>query len=183
MQIYENLSLDNLPGEEWKTILGYEGRYEASNMGRIKSLPKAITLHHGSTYKTKEKILSQRISDDYLFVALFKNGRKDIQSHIVIAETWIPNPENKKEVNHIKGIKTDNRVSELEWTTHQENVIHAYNTGLYDSCSKSLRCLCTGRLLTITEASKEISLHKNTLHAMLRGVKTNWSHYIREYDE
>ena len=151
-------------------------------MGRIKSLPKIVQLFNGGEYVTKERIIKQRLSGGYLFTAMFngKNERRlDIQSHIVICLTWIDNPESKPEVNHTKGVKTDNRVSELEWVTRKENVVHAYNNGFYKESDRTIQCLCTGRMLHIDDASNELNVSKNYIHAMLNGSKSNWSHFIR----
>lgn len=166
--------------EIWKDIPKWEGKYQASNSGRIKSLPKTVTLHHGGVYTTSERILKPRTSKEgYCFVALF-NGetRKDIQIHILIARTFIDNPYNKKEVNHIDGVKSNNIVGNLEWATHAENVKHGYKSGLYDGKSQNVQCLCTGRKMKVPEAAKELGLEKQSLYAMLRGDKNNWSQFI-----
>lgn len=198
MSYYKNHSLENIVAEidgsvqfeEWKPIIGYEGKYEASSFGRIKSLPKYVKLYHGSGFWTKEKILHQRLSGGYLFIALFDgNNRFDIQSHIIIAKAFLPNPENKKEVNHKKGIKTDNRVTEIEWSTKSENTIHAYASklmkpvwqgkkGIAHTATKKLQCLITGQQTTFDNASKWLGISKTYLNAMLIGRRPNWTNFI-----
>ena len=101
--------------EIWKPIKDFEGYYEVSNIGRVRSL----------NYKRtgKGKIL-KNIEDykGYLEVVLTKNGkRKQFKVHRLVAEAFIPNPENKPCIDHINTIKSDNRVENLRWVTYKEN--------------------------------------------------------------
>lgn len=105
--------------ETWKDISGYEGLYQISNVGRVRSL---IT----------GKILKELNSTaGYLQVVLYKNRiSKRMLIHRLVAESFIHTPEKKRTVNHKNGDKHDNSVNNLEWATHKENMRHAYATGL-----------------------------------------------------
>lgn len=114
--------------EIWSDISEWEGEYRVSNMGRIKSLEREIQYSDGRIYKIKEKILKANENDKgYLIVVLSRNqNRLTRQVHRLVALSFIPNPENKRTVNHKLGNILDNRASELEWATHSEQQKHAY---------------------------------------------------------
>ena len=116
--------------EIWKVVVGYEGIYEVSSLGRIRSLDRIkIGSRHNS--KLKGKLLSLRVvNHGYRAVILQNNNlKKNLAVHRIVAEAFIANPEGKKEVNHINLIKDDNRVKNLEWCTRSENMIHAGKNG------------------------------------------------------
>jgi ribosomal protein L15 len=125
--------------ENWKDIQGYEGRYQVSNLGRVRSLDKeSICVEKKSSVreprtfimKTKGRIMKPSYRDGYLRVQLGRYGGTYF-IHRLVAQAFIPNPENKEQVNHINLIRDDNRVENLEWTTASENVIHGHYTRKY----------------------------------------------------
>lgn len=190
MEYYKNLSLENLTQvvdgilitEEWVAIKDFEGLYDISNFGRVKSLKRLVYktdrrkgTSFGSFYA--DKILSQDESRGYLIVTLSKNSKsKRCSVHRLVASHFIANPENKKTVNHKKGIKKDNRAWELEWNTHSENNKHAFDKGLsnpkvfkaesnYHIASKPIvRIEKDGSVIhfeSASVASRELGLSKN----------------------
>lgn len=106
--------------EEWRDIKGYEGLYQISNIGRIKSCNKLSY----DNKKIKSKILKTKINKNgYEQIFLYKNNTKKYKSVArLVAEAFIPNPENKPEVDHINTIRNDNRVENLRWVTKKENM-------------------------------------------------------------
>ena len=116
--------------EIWKDVEGYEGMYQVSSYGRVKSLAREVTDMFG-TKMLEEKIVERSDNCQYYMIALSKNNVKEHTSiHRLVAKTFIPNPENKPCVNHIDGNKHNNRVENLEWVTYSENSQHAIRTGL-----------------------------------------------------
>lgn len=109
--------------EEWKDIKDYENLYQISNLGRVKSLGKTIIDSSGRKRIIKERILKGGKDDKgYLYVCLCKDGiHKYIKVHRLVAETFIPNPNNLPCVDHINTIRDDNRVENLRWVTYEEN--------------------------------------------------------------
>lgn len=119
--------------EIWKDVLGYEGLYMVSNMGRVMSLH--CLSKEAKLKGIQEKIILKNVmsSSGYYHVGLSKNGKKIMWStHVLVASAFIPNPENKPSVNHIDGNRLNNTAENLEWATYKENQQHAIRTGLRD---------------------------------------------------
>jgi hypothetical protein len=107
--------------EIWKDIQNYEGLYQASNYGNLSSYARLGT-KGGILKGGKDK-------DGYLLIILYKDGKRETRKfHRLIAETFIPNPNNYPMVNHKNGIKYDNRLENLEWCTARENAAHYYSS-------------------------------------------------------
>lgn len=110
--------------EEWKPIKDYEGLYEISNLGRVRSLDRERVSQNGKKYIHKGRILKiRKDSNGYCSVCLYNKNKckKYARVHRLVAEAFIPNPENKPNVDHINTIKTKNEVWNLRWVTQKEN--------------------------------------------------------------
>ncbi len=119
-----------------KTIEGYEGLYSITTDGRVWSHEKIVNSKNKSKAKKLGKWLKPSLSDRYYKIRLYKNKVSSFKLiHRLVAQIYIPNPENKPQVNHLNGIKTDNRISNLSWCTAKENDIHAREIGLMDNSS------------------------------------------------
>lgn len=159
----------NSVNEEWKDIEGYEGYYQISNHGRVKSLVG----WNGNQYIKREKMLNpykHKASKNYYrsVVKLKKNMKsKDMKVHRLVAEAFIPNPENKSEVNHIDGNPLNNHVTNLEWVTHQENIAHSVENELRVYAIKTIDRSTMVKFLnngfTYDEIAEELGIAKGTV--------------------
>lgn len=115
--------MENDKIEIWKDIEGYEGIYQVSTLGRVRSIDRVTKV--GNIYKNyKGRVLTpSKNPAGYKTVSLIKEGHKKTHTiHTLVAKAFIPNPENKEEVDHINTIKEDNTIYNLRWTTRLENI-------------------------------------------------------------
>lgn len=159
--------------EIWKDIKGYEGMYQISSFGRVKSLERVVEyLYNGNkkTKRIKEQILKpQQIKKGYLVVGLSKNNK---HTHALIsrlvAEAFIPNPENKPQVDHINTDVTDNRVENLRWCTQQENTDNPISKAKHrDYYSKHVgnKHHCAKRYIQLTKEGELIRVWDSAVDA------------------
>ena len=163
--------------EVFKDVLGYEGLYQVSNYGRVKSLERKNIFYCGLRKEylerpVKGKFLKIRNGvHGYQVTCLTKNGVcKNKFIHRLVAEAFIPNLENKPQVNHIDGNKQNNNIKNLEWCSPKENSNHAFKTGL----SKKVKCITTNEIfISITEASKKYNLFDGDISRCCQGKRSH----------
>ena len=141
-----------MKNEEWRNVVGYEGRYQVSSMGRVKSLERK---------RRKSERILKPIDDGrgYLRVDLYAGGkRKRFKVHRLVCQAFHENPGNKPQVNHINEDKTDNRACNLEWSTRRENCNHGTrNERSAKALSKSIgQYTRDGELVKIWPSTMEV---------------------------
>lgn len=152
--------------EIWNNISGFE-EYQVSNLGRVKH---------------KNKILKPRKNKGgYLSVALWSNKvRKDKLLHRLVAEAFIPNPDNKSEIDHINADKTNNRVENLRWCTRKENINNPLNLAHFKRCPV-VKLSTTGKCLELYSTALLTGQHSNVVKCCKNERKTaggyRWLYY------
>ena len=122
--------------EIWKAVKDYEGIYEISSYGRLRSLDRAVRHYSGGDRNVKGKLYEPHYLRGYILYGLCKNGKiKTGYAARLVAIAFIPNPENKPEVNHKNGIKTDNRIENLEWL-REKKICNTHIKINYGKCQR-----------------------------------------------
>ena len=186
----DNSTIENLDDEIWKDIEGYEGYYQISNLGRVKSLERDIVKRDGTIFQCDEKIkINVHDRNGYQLVKLNKNGSETMKKvHRLVAQAFIPNPDNLQQVNHIDEVKSNNRVDNLEWCDSKYNNnygtknqrISAAKTGNPQNTalcrlnaqknSKKVICLDTGEIFESTQdAANKLGLIRQSVGKVCNG--------------
>lgn len=166
--------------ELWKDIKGYEGIYQVSNLGRVKRV-------------TTDRVLKGcKNTKGYLKVDLYKNGsQSNKRIHRLVAQAFIPNPDNTSQVNHIDENKTNNAISNLEWVTSKENINHGTRNeraGKAISKSNSIPIIATNiktgestEFYGARECARQLGLQHPSITAALKGRLTQTGGYTFKY--
>ena len=173
--------------EIWKDIVGYEGLYQVSNLGNVKSLERIVIKKDNKKYLQKEKILRLGLSDKkYYTVSLFKNGKgKTYRIHRLVAEAFIPNPNNYPCVNHKDENKQNNCIDNLEWCTNK------YNLNYSDTGKLKRRKIIQYSINfepiyvweSIKEASEKFNINYRNIISVCKGRRKTAGGFIWRYYE
>lgn len=181
------MHLNIMHNEVWLPVVGFEGYYEISSNGQVRSLPNKNKFR-----PNQSKNLKPVINLGYHRVTLRKDKKSYYKKvHRLVAEAFLENTYNKPCVNHINGIKNDNRLENLEWCTHSENEIHSYlklNKNLlgikknfkdgYNKKAKQLFCIENGIYYkSIKDAAIALKLHRSNITKQIKGNISNTGGY------
>lgn len=180
--------------EEWLNIAGFYG-YQISNTGKVKSLERKVKCKNG--YRTvKEHILKQKNLNGYQRVQLCRDGKyKNILVHILVAEAFLPNPDNLPQVNHLDECKNNNNVNNLEWCTREYNCnfgtrneriskkLSKVKLGVYNTkLSKPIRCIETNQIFPSTaEIQRKLGFSQGNICNCCNGKRKSAYKFHWEY--
>jgi len=174
--------------EVWKDIKGYEGRYQVSNIGRVKSLERTATVKNGSKRTVRERILKlPQNNKGYLLVSLCNSSGKikRFLVHRLVCEAFHENPNNKPCVNHIDEDKTNNEVSNLEWCTYKEN--NNFGTRTARTYKPVGQYTLEGKLIKIwqstMEVERQLGFDQGFISKAARGKRKTAYGYVWKYIE
>lgn len=168
----------------WKSVDGYEGRYEVSDDGLVKSLDRVLIDRNGQHRAWRGRMMKQtkshgRDGDGYIVVNLRKNGSSYVVPvHVLVANAFIPNPLGLPTVNHIDGNKNNNNVTNLEWATYGENNTHALRCGLREPRSnpivqKAFDGTVIATFCSVSEASRVTGIGRGVIsHCVNHRIKS-----------
>lgn len=174
--------------EIWRPVKNYEGWYEVSSYGRVRSLDRVVVYSDGRKCLWKGKILKIRKDNvGYLYCILYKNTRhKTSKVHRLVAQAFIPNPDNLPVINHKDEVKTNNRVENLEWCTQSYNINYGTRN---EKVSKSVLQIDknTGQVISeyqsLREAGRQLNIGNGSISRCCNGKQKTYKGYKWKFKE
>lgn len=163
--------------EIWKDIPRYEGIYQASTFGRIRSIDRKITtngnckiVHQRS--RTGRILVQREQNGGYYIVSISVNGKRKVCTvHRLVAKTFLDNTNNFRDVNHKDGNKKNNNIDNLEWISHSDNIKHSYHQLNQKRHFKSIKCIETGIIYSsCKEASEQTGINRGSINHAISGL-------------
>jgi hypothetical protein len=170
----------NIVDEIWKDVLGYEGLYQVSNLGQVRSCDRMVKSKNGYRI-AKGRILKLSMRNKYLSTGICNLGKKiTCDVHVLVAEAFLGARPSKHNVNHLNGVKTDNRLDNLEICSASQNTLHAFKMGLAKSGENHFEAkLTNSQVLEIREllkqgkSGKELTLLFGVNKVCISRIKSN----------
>lgn len=161
--------------EEWRDVAGYEGCYEVSNLGRVRSVARWVDTYNGGRMFVHGIIKSQHATPKgYMKVSLQHGSKKETRLvHRLVAQAFIPNPDNLPEINHIDCNKSNNSVSNIEWCSGESNRSHAKAHGLFARGKHPHPIIMDGIVSfdSINQCSKQTGIACKDIRGVLNGTR------------
>lgn len=161
--------------ERWKPVKGYEGLYDVSDAGRVRSLKRTTTNGRILTLHTSQQ-------NGYVYATLCKNGvKRSKRVHRLVMTAFAPDTE-KPQINHKDGNKTNNALCNLEWCTGKENMAHAYATGLEKAPTRNVIDLTTGKIYeSVTDAAVSLDGRTSAVSKVCKGIRSQYKNHVLAY--
>lgn len=187
--------------EIWRDVPGWEGMYQVSTFGRVKTMERMIKSNCNNFRISEERIKEVELRKDGYTATLFCRNSKVTQYkiHRLVGIAFMPNPENKRDINHISGVRSENRLENLEWATRSENKLHGFRIGMTKpTClgifgkdhhlSKPVLKIDieTGNIIErydgLMDASRKTCLGFREISACARGKRQSYNNYLWQYE-
>ena len=158
----------------FKAVKGYEGFYEVNELGEVRSVDRIVELRNGGTRKCKGRVLKLKMDGGgYPVVDLSKNNvAKTRQVHRLVAETFIPNPDNLPQIHHKNHVRTDNRVENLQWVTRAEQMDEHWTKAQSKAKGTRVRVVGNGidkTFISTREAARELGISQSYVSGVANG--------------